>query len=253
MPADRPSPPRPPGGPRPGGLVLVLAGGDPPHPDLVVPAHDLVVAADSGAHQAGRLGVAVDVLVGDLDSIDPAVRAHLEASGTRVEAHHPDKDATDIELALQVALHAAPAAVTVVGGHGGRLDHALATVAALAAIAAPGLRVEAWMGGARVQLAVDAVEVAGRVGELVSLLPQGGPATGVTTAGLRWPLAGATLAPGSTWAMSNEVAASPASVSLTGGVLAVVRPHALDPAADRRHPAVPDRPADVPPAPGAGA
>lgn len=236
-----PTAPEPPSdGSRP--TVLVLAGGGPTHPGLVLPPVDLVVAADSGAERAAALGLAVDALVGDLDSISALTLAALRAAGTRVVRHHPDKDATDVELALAVAAAEHPAAVVLVGGDGGRLDHAIATLGALAAVAAPGRRVEGWMGPALVQLTVDRVAVDARPGELVSLVPLGGEVRGVTTTGLRWPLTDATLAFGTTWGVSNEAAARPAGVAVTAGVLAVVRPDALDPAADARRGPVPDRP-----------
>lgn len=230
----RPDPARP-------ATVLVLAGGDGPHPALVLPPVDIVVAADSGAERAAALGVRVDVVVGDLDSIRPATLATLRAAGARVEHHHPDKDATDLELALAVAVETGASRILVVGGHGGRLDHAMATFAALGAIAAPGRRVEAWMGPAQVLFTGDATDVDGRIGEQVSLVPRDGAVHGITTTGLRWELNDATLPAGSTRGISNEVAGVPVRVSVTRGTLAVVRPHALDPAADRRPP-VPDRP-----------
>ena len=58
----------------------------------------------------------------------------------------------------------------------------------------------------------------------MSLFALGGPAIGVTTAGLRWPLANHTLEPGSSLGISNEFAAATASVRVSGGVLAVIRP-----------------------------
>ncbi len=219
--------------------VLLLTGGDAPHPALVLPPADVVVAADSGADQAATLGIDVDVLVGDLDSVAAATIAEVEAAGGRVVRHPRDKDATDVELALDLVVELAPTRIVAVGGHGGRVDHALATMVALAAVAVPGRRVEAWMGSALVQLTADEVTVDGRVGELVSLLPLGGPADEVTTSGLRWPLASAHLPYGSTRGVSNEVATAPAGVTVGGGVLAVVRPHALTP----DH----DEPAHVPP------
>jgi thiamine pyrophosphokinase len=222
-------------------VVVVLAGGDGAHPDLVLPRAGRVVAADSGADQAAALGLDVDVVVGDLDSITPATLADLRDAGVEVEGHHPDKDATDVDLALARAVALDPDRIVLVGGHGGRLDHAMATLAALAGVAAPGRRVEAWMGPAQVLVTVDTVVLEARVHEVVSLLPLGGPADGVTTEGLRWPLVDATLPPWSTWGMSNEVAESPAAVSVRGGVLAVVRPHALDPSLDAPD-AVPPRP-----------
>lgn len=222
-------------------VAVVLAGGDPPHPDLVVPRAHLVVAADSGADRAATLGIDVDVVVGDLDSISPTVLADLRDAGVVVEDHPPDKDATDIALALARAAAADPQWIVLVGGHGGRLDHHLATMAALAAVAVPGRLVEAWMGPGLVTVTVDEVEVDGRTGELVSLLPLGGPVTGVHTHGLRWPLADATLDPWSTRGVSNEVASTPARVTVATGTLAVVRPHALSPEHDAPD-AVPPRP-----------
>jgi len=212
--------------------VLVVTGGDPPHAGLVLPPADLVVAADSGADHAVALGLRVDVLVGDLDSVDPATLAAVRAADGEIVRLPRDKDATDVELALDAAWGRGAEALVLVGGHGGRLDHALATMGALAAVAAPGRRVEAWMGPAHVAVTVDEAPITGRVGELVSLVPLGGAVDGVTTTGLRWPLAGAHLPFGSTWGVSNEVVAESAGVSVTGGVLAVVRPHALAPEHD---------------------
>ncbi|WCO65634.1 thiamine diphosphokinase [Iamia majanohamensis] len=222
--------------------VLVLAGGEATHPDVVLPTADLVVAADSGAEVARRLGLRVDVLVGDLDSVGAETLAALREGGAEVVRHHRDKDATDLELALDLATAGDPDHLVLVGGHGGRLDHALATPGALATVARPGRRVEAWLGRASVQATRDVVRVDGRPGELVSLLPWAGAARGVTTEGLRWALDDFTLDPGSTRGVSNEVARAPARVALSEGTLLVVRPHALDPAADVRPP-VPDRPA----------
>ncbi|HYI61398.1 MAG TPA: thiamine diphosphokinase [Acidimicrobiales bacterium] len=228
---------------------MVLTGGAAPHPALALPPADLVVAADSGAGLAPALGLDIDLLVGDMDSLSEARQADLAAGGTRIERHPPDKDATDLELALAAALDHQPARIVVVGGDGGRIDHALANLGAIAAAAAPGRVVEAWMGVAHLLMATDEVVVGARVAETVSLVPINGPATGVDTEGLRWPLAGATLRPGTTWGMSNEVAARPARVRVGQGVVAVIRPHALDPAADRR-PVVPPRPAGDPAAGG---
>jgi thiamine pyrophosphokinase len=64
----------------------------------------------------------------------------------------------------------------------------------------------------------------GGPGDIVSLLPVGGPALGVETTGLRYPLRREVLHPGSTRGMSNELLGTEARVSLTGGVLLAVLP-----------------------------
>jgi thiamine pyrophosphokinase len=64
----------------------------------------------------------------------------------------------------------------------------------------------------------------GRPGELLSLLPLHGPAEGVVTEGLSYPLRRETLAPGSGRGVSNAFAAPRARIALERGVLLAVRP-----------------------------
>ncbi len=116
--------------------ALVVSGGIPPDAAEVgpLPAGAFVIAADSGLDHAAALGLSVDVLVGDLDSATaPAVRA-AEAAGVQIERHPVNKEATDLELALEHALAIGARRVTVVSGGGGlRLDHHLAELVLLAA------------------------------------------------------------------------------------------------------------------------
>jgi thiamine pyrophosphokinase len=112
----------------------------------------------------------------------------------------------------------------VVGGHGGRLDHLLANVALLAAEAYADAAVDAHLGVARLTVVRGRRALAGRPGELLTLLPFGGPARGVTTEGLLFPLAGATLVAGTTWGVSNQFATEAAVVTVEEGVLVAVAP-----------------------------
>ena len=64
----------------------------------------------------------------------------------------------------------------------------------------------------------------GEPGELISLFALHGPATGVVTEGLTYPLRGETLVPGSSRGISNEFSESEARISLETGLLLAVRP-----------------------------
>jgi thiamine pyrophosphokinase len=213
--------------------VVLLVGGDPVPPAFAdeLPREAFIIAADSGLHLAATLGRSVDLLVGDLDSVDPDAIAAAEASGTRVERHPIAKNATDLALALDAAIARRPGRITVVGGAGGRLDHELAIWLLLAAEAYAGVRLRAWSCRARIEVVrPDAeVELAGSPGELVSLLPVHGVARQVTTTGLIYPLSGEDLPPGSTRGVSNQLAAPRAGVRLTGGVLLAVQLGELGP------------------------
>lgn len=212
--------------------VVVLANGDPLPAALLSDVADVIdrarltVAADGGLHHADRAGRDVDVLVGDLDSVEPGALARTRRSGTEVIEHPADKDATDLELALSLVLERwdrdTPAEVLVIGGHGGRTDHLLANLLLLAAERYAGLRIRAWLGTDVVHVVRDTVTVAGAVGSTVSLLAVHGPATGVTTTGLRFPLEDARLEPGSSRGVSNELSAPRATVAVEHGVVIVI-------------------------------
>ncbi|MCP3911476.1 MAG: thiamine diphosphokinase [Actinomycetia bacterium] len=208
--------------------VVVLVGGGDPHPSVadLLPADPFVIAADSGLHWAERLGLGVDLLVGDLDSADPIIVEHWEQKGATVERHPEVKDATDLELALDRAVAHGARRVAVVGGYGGddRLDHFTANLGLLASPAYASTDLVAHMGPATVTVVRREVRLHGRPGELLSLVPFHGPVTGVTTTGLLYPLAGAELGPGSTRGVSNELADPVATVTVTGGVLVAVSP-----------------------------
>jgi thiamine pyrophosphokinase len=206
--------------------AVVITGGDPPDAAVVgrLPSPAYVIAADSGLDHAAALGLPVDHAVGDFDSVSPAARAAAEAAGIPVEVHPAAKDATDLELALDTAVRTGAARIVVVGGSGGRLDHLLATAFLLAAPAYARLDVSAFLGAATVHVVRRSLTMTGRPGELLTLLPLHGIATGVTTVGLRYPLAGEDLRPGSTRGVSNEFTETRADVRLTGGVLIAVRP-----------------------------
>jgi thiamine pyrophosphokinase len=166
-------------------------------------------------------------VVGDLDSVDPALVTRLAAEGCVVERHPTEKDASDAELAVLRALDAGADDVVLVGALAGeRLDHELANLLLLAdadlherahdlRIVRGGASVRALRGGET--LALDA-----GIGAWVTLLPVGGDAEGVTTLGLRFPLRGETLRIGRSRGLSNVVDEDPASVSLERGVLLVV-------------------------------
>lgn len=207
--------------------AVVVAGGEPIPAEALdeLPEGIWVVAADSGLDHARRIGLHVDLVVGDLDSVSEAGLSRHEGP---VERHDPDKDATDLALALAAAAGRPNIdRIVVVGGHGGRLDHLLANAMALTSPALAHVDVEWIAGRTRVHVVRGHVSLHGVPGETVTLLAVGGPARGVSTTGLRWQLDDAELAPWATLGVSNEMAAPVASVRVREGVVLTLQPEGL--------------------------
>ena len=201
-----------------GGHALVVTGGPIPANQGPLPSADLIIAADGGADNAAALGLTVDLVIGDLDSVSSAAVARAK----KVERHPEDKDETDLELALSAAVAAGTGSVTVVGTLGGRVDHALANLLVAASKRWSNLRIDLRIDGAQAGVVRDHVEIVAQVGDVVSLLAVGGRATGVTTTGLAWPLANAEVKPGVGLGLSNRMAAPKAEVVVNDGTLLVI-------------------------------
>lgn len=211
--------------------IVVVAGGEPVAPSLVpaLRATTLVVAADAGVDRARSLGWRVDVAVGDFDSIGAAGREALEDEIAAVRAHPADKDATDLELALEVAAELAAtlpvdrSRVLVLGLEGGRPDHALANLLVAASDRFASLDIELVLAQGRAWVVQD--ELIGRrsAGDTLSLVPVHGPAA-VSASGVRWPLQRSTLAAGTTRGVSNETAGGPLTITVHHGTVLCITP-----------------------------
>lgn len=208
--------------------VVVVAGGEPEQFPFDSLGHfDFCIAADAGLERARDLGLNVDLVIGDMDSVSEEALERARSEGVSVEIHPVDKDASDLELALEVALQHSPDELFVVGGSGGRLDHSVLTVALIASIATRSpARIVGLVGGWVIEIASAQRPWSGRgsAGDGVSLVPQGGDAHGVITTGLRFPLAGESLGWGSSRGLSNSFEADEAAISVEAGVLLVLRP-----------------------------
>lgn len=214
-------------------LVIVVDGASPvPGWKALVAPTATVIAADGGARHARNEAVTVTDLVGDLDSLTPAEVDWFTRGGTRVHRFDVDKDFTDFELAARLVRHRAHPGVEdvlVVGGAGGRLDHALGNIAVLGGDDLAAFSVTALLGDAVTTVASSThpVSVGDRAGQVVSLVPVGTHARGVTTQGMRFELHDEALDVRRTRGLSNVVAAPPASVTLDEGRLLVIEPDAV--------------------------
>ena len=183
---------------------------------------DWVLAADGGAALCLAWGWPVDGVVGDLDSLDVATQVQLRAAGVAFWPAAVDKDETDLELALHLALARGAHEIIIAGALGARIDHTLGNLALLALPALAALPVCVADGRQTVWLTRGHLTLHGRAGDTVSLLPFGGHARGVSLCGVRWPLHRVDLPLGPSLTISNRLTADRAEISVQEGMLLVV-------------------------------
>ncbi len=202
---------------------------------------DLIIAADSGYKTAEALGIAPHILIGDMDSL-----RHIPSGEFETIRLPEEKDVTDTQAAVEIAIEREAEGIYIIGGIGSRLDHTLSAISILERIeclfSAPLGKRRKFFGlskQAKAARAVDAYITNGynRVRYLrnnsaiiprspyykyLSVLCVDEAAKGVCVEGCKYPLMGATLERREQYAVSNEIAGNCAFVSVERGAILVV-------------------------------
>ena len=205
--------------------VIVAHGDVDPRDRAELDGADVIVAADGGTLALERWGVLPKAIVGDLDSLGMERAVEYGGRGVAVLPYSPEKDESDLELAIAYAIESKADEIVLLGVFGGaRLDHELANALLIAATAYRGKRLRAVLGDITVRAVHggERLELGGAPGDLVTLLAAGGDAEGVRTHRLRYPLAGETLFFGAARGLSNVVVSEGASVTCERGAVLVI-------------------------------
>jgi thiamine pyrophosphokinase len=200
--------------------LVIFANGVMADPEAVrnlLRESDFLVAVDGGTRHALVCGRAPDLVIGDMDSLSTADRKALATAGTRMIRFPPEKDETDLELAMQYAVREGYAEVLVIAALGGRIDQTLANLSLLRDPSLKGRDVRFDDGREEVMLVGREVILRGEAGDTVSLLPFGIEVGGITTLGLQYPLRGETLLPHRTRGVSNRLQGKEAKIVVEKG------------------------------------
>ena len=204
------------------GRCIIITGGelgDLTLEDIAPGPEDTVLCCDRGYAHALALGIRPHRLFGDFDSYDGPLPKDIP-----VERFAPEKDDTDTMIALRWALKAGHRDILLVAATGGRLDHTLANIQALAFLADHGATGELLGPGERVWLLdADRITIPKREGYYLSVLAYGGNATGVWERGVEYSLTDATLTTGYPLGVSNHITADAAEISVATGRLLILQ------------------------------
>jgi thiamine pyrophosphokinase len=189
-------------------------------------AGDLILAVDGGTRHAWEAGVDPQLVIGDLDSLTTEEQQRLRSSSAEISSFSARKDQTDLELALVRAVSEGAESILIFGALGGRIDQTVANVLIAVQPEFGDVDIRIVKGAQTAFLIRDHAVLDGEPGDVVSLIPLGGDATGVTTEGLEWSLDDETLHFGSTRGISNVQKREQAQVRVRQGQLLCVVTHA---------------------------
>ena len=205
--------------------IIIFANGELPDLNKVralLRADDFILCADGGMRHALALGLTPNLVIGDMDSIEQHEWKKLQESNTAIELYPRDKNETDLEVALNHAIELKPQEITIIAALGGRLDQTLANIALLADPRLSTLGVRLDDGVEEIFFCRGQVQVHGRSGDIVSLIPWQSAVTGVQTKNLKWTLDNETLYPNKTRGISNKMNKDIVFISIGSGSLLIV-------------------------------
>ena len=214
--------------------IVIFANGilnDPHQSMALIRSDDFIVAADGGAIHCLQLGIQPNIVIGDFDSLDRENLSRLEASGVELIRHPARKDYTDLELALEHALHIGASQILILGALGNRWDQTLANLLLPASAEYSTMDIRLVDGQQEIFLVKGGhrTVIQGKPGDILSLIPLYGDANGITTQGLEYALDEGTLKFGSTRGISNVLLGNMAEISCKEGLLVGVLIHSPDP------------------------
>lgn len=205
---------------------VIICGGeitDYEYMSIYLKEADLIISADSGARHCEGLRVLPDILAGDFDSVFCEDYSSMVKAGAEIARFPAEKDMTDSELAVEIALQRGCKRIILLGAIGSRLDHSVANIFLLKKLLDQNMEGLLANEKNEVRLIKGSLELERDEWPFVTLLPFAGDAVGVTIKGFYYPLENATLKTGSSWGVSNIIKDAKARIDVREGYLLVIK------------------------------
>jgi len=190
---------------------------------------DFTIACDKGMEAFYKADIVPDIIVGDFDSVSREILEAMEDKGSRIVKLIPEKDDTDTEAGIRIALENRPDEIHLLGATGTRIDHILGNIELL------GMGISPDNGKKKTEiLMVDehnrvrildgefTIKKSEQYGRYVSFIPFTPVVRNLTLKGFKYELDGFDMRCFNSLGISNEILAEEASVRFDEGYLLMV-------------------------------
>lgn len=194
----------------------------------IITKNDFLICADGGVKHAMKLGLTPQTIIGDFDSITPTMQKKLVKIDIGLIKHPKKKDETDFELAIQLALKMKFTDILIFGILGDRIDHFLANIFLIAKTQSVNRRIKIKIieGDKEIFILNKKVEINGKIGDEVSIIPVSDKLENIMTDGLEYKLKNENLLFGTTRGISNVMTKTSVKITAANG-LAVIEHNQL--------------------------
>ncbi|GKX31697.1 thiamine pyrophosphokinase [Vallitalea longa] len=186
--------------------------------------YDYIIGVDKGAQYMYNINLKPNLVVGDFDSIDPKIIDTLTHDPKiLIDNFIAEKDETDTHLAIMKAIDMGSTHIDIFGGIGSRMDHTLANIHILMIPLEKNVKCRIINKNNIITLIDVTTSFERSDYKYISLIPLTNEVSGITTAGLKYPLFGYTMKKGISIGVSNEFTEKQAKICIKEGILIVIR------------------------------
>lgn len=183
-----------------------------------------IICADGGAKHLYKLNIVPNYIIGDLDSLEESIINYYKNKGVDFKKFPKRKDETDAQLCIHLAKDLKVSEIHLLGALGGRIDHTIANINLMYYIKELGVnpiiksKVEDIY-----MIDSEFINIMGKRGDIISIIPSKGDVSGVTLKNLEYPLENATIKYGNPIGISNVMKSNQCSIKVKNGCLIIVR------------------------------
>lgn len=205
--------------------VVIFAGGElSPEYFNLLDEDDFIIGADQGALFLISHGYTPDIAVGDFDSVSPEALQDIESKSKKtITCDAVNKDLTDSEMALDIAMDQQPDSILLLGVTGTRIDHSLASIQMMTRALQRQINCYVMDTHNYITLTGSQAVINDLGYTYVSLLPLTPEVSGITLEGFQYPLTDATLKLGQSLGVSNKLVSSSGTVTIRSGLLLIIQ------------------------------
>lgn len=191
------------------------------HAKKIIDKNDYLIAADGGAKHAFKLGLTPHVIIGDFDSIPKNLLKKFSKS--ELIRYPVKKNKTDFELAVDLCLERKYKEIIIFGLFGSRIDHMLSNIFLVAKKQKENkqLKVVIIESKKNIYLMNETIEIKGKVGDEISIVPLSDKLESIKTNGLEYKLDNESITYGSTRGISNVMSKPTAKITALKGVAVI--------------------------------
>jgi len=187
--------------------------------------YDYLIGADSGIEFLADFKLKPTHIVGDFDSAPESALSYFKrCPDVAIHTYRPEKDWTDTQIAVDLAMELGSGCICILGGTGTRIDHVLANIRVLSIPMKRGIDCYLIDKYNRIYLKSQgfSLKKQEQYGTYISFFALGGPVEGLTLRGFFYPLTEYLLYTDDPVCVSNEIIETEAEVLFKKGILIVV-------------------------------